>query len=79
MGRPHALKVIVLKRGGPADTRGCNIAYDGAVTTNGRKSAEVILAERESVKGQTVKSFRQEEKSRHVPLSSWKRGDMMVS
>ena len=58
MGRSHALKVIVLNRGGPADTRGCNIAYDGAVTTNGRKSAEVIVAERESVKDRTVKSFR---------------------
>ena len=44
MGRPHGLKVIVLKRGGPADTRGCNIAYDGTVTTNGRKLAEVIVA-----------------------------------
>ena len=44
MGRPHALTVIILNRGGPADTRGCNIAYDGAVTTNGRKSSEVIVA-----------------------------------
>lgn len=50
MGRPHALKVIVLNRGGPADTGGCNIAYDGAVTTNGRKSAEVIVAAGETVK-----------------------------
>ena len=50
MGRPHALKVIVLNRGGPADIRGCNIAYDGAVTTNGRKSAEVIVAAGETVK-----------------------------
>ena len=79
MGWPHALKVDVLNRGGLADTRGCNIAYDGAVTTNGKKSAEAVVAVRESVKGRTVKSFRQEEKSRHVPLSSWKRGNMMVS
>lgn len=57
MRRSHARKVDVLNRGGPADTRGCNIAYDGAVTTNGRKSAEVIVAVREAVKGRTVKSF----------------------
>ena len=50
MGRPHALKAIVLNRGGPAGTRGCNNAYDGAVTTNGRKSAEVIVAAGETVK-----------------------------
>ena len=50
MGWPHALKVDVLNRGGLADTRGCNNAYDGAVTTNGRKSAEVIVAAGETVK-----------------------------
>ena len=78
MGWPHALKVDVLNRGGLTDTRGCNNAYDGAVTTNGKKSAEAVVAVRESVKGRTVKSFRWEEKSRHVPLSSLRRGDVMV-
>ncbi len=51
MWRLHARKVSNLYGGRPASTIGCNIADDGAVTTNGRKSAKVIVATREGCDG----------------------------
>ena len=44
MWRLHARKVNVLNRGGPANVLGCNITHDGRRKSNGRKSAEVIVA-----------------------------------
>lgn len=51
MWRLNARKVNILNGGDPASAIGCNIADDGVVTTNCRKSAEVILATRESCEG----------------------------
>ena len=45
--------------------RGCNTAYDSAVTTNCEKSAEAIIAIREMAKGRTDESSSKEEKLRH--------------
>ena len=59
----YALKVNTLNGGGLVGARGCNIAYDGVITMNGKKSAEAIVAMREIVKGRTVKSNRKEEES----------------
>ena len=57
------MKVISCTRGGPASARGCNIAGDCIVTTNGRKSAEVIVPSREDGKDRTIKIFNKEERS----------------
>ena len=51
MWRLYARKVNILNGGGPANAIGCNIADDGVVTTNSRKSAEVIVTTRESCEG----------------------------
>lgn len=53
----HARKVNILNRGGPISVRGCNNANDDVVTTNNRKSAEVIVVTREVMKGRTIKTL----------------------
>ncbi len=57
MQRLHARKVSVLNRGGLASAGGCNIADDGVVTTNGKKSAEAIVVSGERHEGPNSQIF----------------------